>query len=197
MEKKRKRKERQIAVANDGFGKQRYGEGWGKRTDRERELEVRRQRWELKETTTCWNPSGASWRLGNRGRESNSNAGEERAVSFVCLCVLDYECRCSMKIKPLSVLCVCMFNTSGVSKDKQHVLRQHKYEELSMSQEEKVWRRCPSLKQHERTRLCKQNPKLNKPWKWYFGEKPFTYCCKHMKGRKKERSRNTKLKVKK
>lgn len=33
-------------------------------------------------------------------------------------------------------------------------------------------------------------------WKWYFGKKPFTHCCRHMKGRKKRES-GTKLMVKK
>lgn len=45
-----------------------------------------------------------------------------------------------MQIWPLLlayVTGVCMLSTRGVSKDRQHALRQHKHEVLSMSQEEK------------------------------------------------------------
>lgn len=48
--------------------------------------------------------------------------------------------------------------------------RQHKYEELSMSPEEKSKVRSPSLKQHGRKRLCQQNPQLNinlESWKTF------------------------------
>lgn len=48
--------------------------------------------------------------------------------------------------------------------------RQHKYEELSMSQEEKCNVRSPSLTQHGRKGQCQQNPQLNinlESWKTF------------------------------
>lgn len=88
MEKGRKRKERQIAAASDGCGKQRYGEGVRKENRRRKRERVRREEAgrgvegdnNMRESLR----SRGDW--GNRGRERHSNAGEEREQSALFVC---------------------------------------------------------------------------------------------------------------
>lgn len=54
-----------------------------------------------------------------------------------------------------------MFNTNTVSKDRRHVLLQHKIWRAVDVIGKKTKLPCPSLKQHERKRVCQQNQQLN------------------------------------
>lgn len=73
----------------------------------------------------------------------------KKESSQLCLCMLDNEYGVShIQIQPLSVLCVCVhvYHKQCLKGHCRRVLGQHKYEELSMSQEEKSEVGCPSFK---------------------------------------------------
>lgn len=158
-EEERKRKERQIAVASDGYMAHK-DMGRGKEKNRQRKR-VRREEAargaEGENNMTESLRSRGDW--GIEGGNVIATQGKKES-SQLCLCVLDNEyCVSHANTATFSPVCVHVYHKHCLKGHCRRVLGQYKYEELSMSQEEKSEVGCPSFKQHKRKRLCKQkNP---------------------------------------